>query len=303
MTPGSLRAWALACRPATLTAAAAPVLVGTAIAAQLAPVRVLPFLATLIGAGLLQIGSNFANDVFDFEKGADTAERLGPTRAVQAGLVAPAAMKRGMWLVFGLALLIGVYLTAVAGPVIVVLGLASIVAAIGYTGGPYPLGYHGLGDLFVLVFFGFVAVCGTLIVQLGHVPALGWLAALGLGSMATNILVVNNTRDRYTDTKAGKRTLAVRWGRKGAELEYILLYAVAYAVPVIAVATRLAAYPALLGLCTAPAALRNVRALRALEGRALNGVLVKSAQLVFLYGVSLALGLLLGSLLGPDSAS
>ncbi|MEP7053427.1 MAG: 1,4-dihydroxy-2-naphthoate octaprenyltransferase [Pseudomonadota bacterium] len=153
--PGSLGAWLLASRPKTLSAAAVPVLVGTACASARGHVNWGPALAALLAALLLQIGANFANDVFDFEKGADTAARLGPTRAVQAGLLSPKSMRRGMVLVFGLALALGVYLMTVAGWVILLIGVASIVSAIAYTGGPYPLGYHGLGDVFVFVFFWF----------------------------------------------------------------------------------------------------------------------------------------------------
>src|SRR5262245_52028020 len=162
----------MAMRPPTLLAAVVPVAVGTAVAHAERSLRVGPALAALAGALLLQIGANFANDVFDFEKGADTSERLGPVRAVQAGLLSARSVRRGMFVVFGLALLVGAYLTSVAGPSIVVIGLASIAAAIAYTGGPYPLGYHGLGEVFVLIFFGFVAVLGTAFVQLGRVPEL-----------------------------------------------------------------------------------------------------------------------------------
>ena len=298
--PGSPRAWLLACRPATLTAAAAPVLVGSAVAALFQPLAWGPFWASLLGAGFLQIGSNFANDVFDFEKGADTEERLGPTRAVQAGLVSPRGMKVGMGVVFGLALLLGVYLTGVAGPIVVAIGLASIAAAIAYTGGPYPLGYHGLGDVFVFLFFGLVAVTGTVFVQLGHVPVVAWIFAAALGAVATNILVVNNLRDRVGDQKAGKKTLAVRWGRAGAEAEYAVLYVLAYLSPLLAAAGGLAPASVALVLVTAPLAVKNFRLLRKLEGRDLNPVLVKSAALVFLYGLSLALGLLAPALLSQS---
>src|SRR6478736_1155851 len=153
--PNSIGAWLLASRPKTLSAAAVPVLVGTACASARGAVKWGPALAALAGALLLQIGANFANDVFDFEKGADTSERLGPTRAVQAGLLSAQSMRRGMWLVFALAVLVGLYLTFVSGPVILLIGCASIASAIAYTGGPYPLGYHGLGDVFVFIFFWF----------------------------------------------------------------------------------------------------------------------------------------------------
>lgn len=302
VAPGSVRAWVLACRPATLTAAVAPVLVGTAIAHQLGHVRIGPAIATFLGASLLQIGSNFANDVFDYEKGADTAERLGPTRAVQAGLVSPAAMKRALFVVFGLALVLGVYLTAVAGPAIVVIGLASILSAIAYTGGPFPLGYHGLGDLFVLIFFGFVAVAGTTFVHLGVVPEWSLVAGLGVGLVAANILVVNNLRDRHTDVQAGKRTLAVRFGRKFAELQYLISYVVAYAVPGVALALGWAGWPVLLPLVTIPLALKNLGHVRRDEGRALNATLVRTAKLVFFYGATLAIGIFLGTAVSGGAA-
>src|SRR5450755_3471127 len=230
--PGSLGAWLLASRPKTLSAAAVPVLVGTACASARGAVSWGPALAALVGALLLQIGANFANDVFDYEKGADTAARLGPTRAVQAGLLSARSMRLGMVLVFALALALGLYLTAVAGPVILIIGCASIASAIAYTGGPYPLGYHGLGDVFVFLFFGLVAVCGTAFVELGYVPALAVSCALPVGALATAILVVNNLRDRQTDQLAGKRTLAVRFGRNFALTQYRALIAISYLVPV-----------------------------------------------------------------------
>ena len=208
-----------------------PVLVGTACASARGDVKWGPALAALFGALFLQIGANFANDVFDYEKGADTAERLGPTRAVQAGLISARGMRLGMLVVFALALALGIYLTTVAGPVILVIGLASIASAIAYTGGPYPLGYHGLGDVFVFVFFGLVAVCGTAFVEIGQVPALSLACALPVGALATAILVVNNLRDRVTDAGAGKRTLAVRFGRGFAIGQYRALIAVSYLTP------------------------------------------------------------------------
>ena len=156
-----LRAWLLASRPATLTAALAPVLVGVAVAHAEQSFAWLPALAALLGAVAIQLGTNFANDVFDYEKGADTEERLGPTRAVQAGLLSAEQMRRGMYAAFGFAVVCGVYLTFIGGPVIIAIGLASIISGVLYTAGPYPLAYVGLGDVFVMVFFGFVAVMGT----------------------------------------------------------------------------------------------------------------------------------------------
>lgn len=291
--PGSLRAWVLACRPATLTAAAAPVLVGTALAAQEGPVAPLPFLATLLGAFALQIASNFANDVFDHEKGADTEERLGPTRAVQAGLVSPRSMKKALLLALTLSLLVGIYLTYVAGWPIIAIGLASMVSAVAYTGGPYPLGYHGLGDVFVMLFFGFVAVCGTTFVQVGSVPALAYVGGGVLGALCTNILVVNNLRDRNTDKAAGKRTLAVRWGRMGALAEYWTLLLLSYLTPLGLVFWGQMGPLSLLPLLSLPLGLKVGLGVTRNDGRALNTFLVLTAKLLFLFGVLWSLGIFL----------
>jgi 1,4-dihydroxy-2-naphthoate polyprenyltransferase len=289
--PGSLGAWVLASRPKTLSAAAVPVLVGTACASARGVVRWGPALAALLGALLLQIGANFANDVFDYEKGADTAARLGPTRAVQAGLISAKSMRRGMLLVFLAALALGLYLTSVAGPVILLIGCASIASAIAYTGGPYPLGYHGLGDVFVFLFFGLVAVCGTVFVELGRVPGLAAWCALPVGALATAILVVNNLRDRETDLHAGKRTLAVRFGRGFAVAQYRSLIAISYLVPVALAVLRITGPEALLPLASLPLALKTERAVATTEGRALNPLLAGTAKLLLVFGMLFALGL------------
>lgn len=291
--PGSVRAWVLAARPATLSAAVVPVAAGTACAMALSGFRAGPALAALLGAVLIQIGTNFANDVFDYEQGADTAERLGPTRATQAGLLTPRQMRAGMAWAFGLAAAAGAYLAWVAGWPVVAIGVASVLSGIAYTGGPYPLGYHGLGDLFVMIFFGFVAVCGTAFVQLGHVPALAWWASVPVGALATAILVVNNVRDRETDIKAGKRTLAVRLGRGGGVAEYVLLVLAAYATPVILAATGLAGWAVLLPLATAPLAVAQVRVMLTTTGPALNACLARTAQVMLAFGLLFSVGLAL----------
>jgi len=291
--PGSLAAWVLAARPATLAAALAPVAVGSACAVAQGTFRVGPAVAVALGALLLQVGANFANDVFDYEKGADTAERLGPTRAVQAGLIEPRAVRRGMWLVFGLAVLVGIYLTIEAGPAIVAVGVLSILAAIAYTGGPYPLGYHGLGDVFVFLFFGVVAVTGSAFVHARELSWLAFLASLPMGALSTAILVVNNLRGRGTDARAGKRTLAVRLGRRGALFEYGLLLALAYAVPIGLVVSGVLGTTALLPLLTAPLGVHLVLRLAREEGRALNVRLVQTARLLLVFGVSFAVGIAL----------
>jgi 1,4-dihydroxy-2-naphthoate octaprenyltransferase len=291
--PSLLSSWVLAARPKTLSAASVPVLVGSACAYALGGFALGPALAALAGALLLQIGANFANDVYDYEKGADTAERLGPTRAVQAGWITPAAMRRGMYLVFALSLLSGAYLTSVAGPVILLIGALSIISAIAYTGGPYPLGYNGLGDLFVFGFFGLVAVCGSAFVQLGRVPALALWCSVPVGALATAILVVNNLRDHQTDARVGKRTLAVRWGPKAVIYEYALLLALSYAVPVYLATSAHRGRFVLLPLVTLPLGRKLMRAVASESGRALNARLAGTAQLLLLFGLLFTLGIAL----------
>jgi 1,4-dihydroxy-2-naphthoate octaprenyltransferase len=291
--PSSFTVWWLASRPKTLPAAATPVLVGTACAAAAGGFRFAPALGALLGALLLQIAANFANDVFDFEQGADTAARSGPTRVVQAGWVSPREMRVALAAVLGLAFLIGAYLVSVSGPVLIAIGVVSAVAAVAYTGGPYPLGYHGLGDLCVFAFFGVVAVGGTAFVQLGHVPALAWLASLPVGCLATAILVVNNVRDADTDRLAGKRTLVVRLGRSFGIWEYRALTLLPYLLPSYW-AVRDGRPIALLPCLSAPLAIALCRALQRERGPALNRVLARTALLLLLFGalftVSIALG-------------
>jgi 1,4-dihydroxy-2-naphthoate octaprenyltransferase len=272
--------WLSAVRLRTLPAAVVPVAVGTACAR---PVAWGPALAALGGALALQIGTNFANDVYDAERGADAADRVGPTRAVASGLVAAAAMKRAMVAAFAIATAFGTYLAAVAGWPVIAIGLVSIAAGYAYTGGPWPLGYHGLGDACVMVFFGLVAVCGTAYVQVGYVPAIAVWAALPVGALATAILVVNNVRDRATDARAGKRTLAVVLGRRGAIAEYALLVAVAYAVPVVLGGWRM------LPVVTLPLALRRLRELAA--GHDYNACLAATARLLLVHGALFAVGI------------
>jgi len=291
--PGSAGAWLLAARPRTLPAAVAPVAVGTAVAFREGGFRPGPAAAALLGALLLQVASNFANDVFDHEKGADVDGRLGPPRAVQTGLLTAAAMRRGTAAVLALAVLVGVYLVYAAGWPVVAIGLASMAAAVAYTGGPWPLGYHGLGDLFVFVFFGLVAVCGTAFVQMLRVPPLAWWAAVPVGLLTTAILVVNNERDRESDAVVGKRTLAVRLGPRGSRAEYVALLAGAFAVPVALVIAGRAGAALLLPLLAAPLALARARAVLASSGAALNPSLAGTARLLLAFSLLLSAGIAL----------
>jgi 1,4-dihydroxy-2-naphthoate octaprenyltransferase len=292
VAPGSARAWLLASRPATLLVGLVPVLVGAALATAAGGFRAGPTLAALWGSVFLQIGSNFANDVFDHEKGADTEARLGPVRATQAGLLTPRQVKAGMVFSFVLAFLAGIYLTAVAGWPIVVIGLCSIAAAIAYTGGPYPLGYNGLGEVFVFLFFGLVAVPGTVFVQMHTVLPAAWLAALPVGLLASAVLVVNNVRDHETDRVAGKRTLVVRFGRPFGVGMYLAFLLFSYLTPVALLALGLATPWALAPLLTAPLGFRLWRTLRVeREGAVLNRCLAGTARLLFLFGLLFSLGL------------
>ncbi len=288
------RAWLLAARPKTLPAALAPVLVGTALAFHDGAFAPLPALAALLGALLLQIGSNFANDYFDFFKGADTHERLGPVRVTASGLISPGQLRWGMVAVFGLAALDGLYLIQVGGWPILAVGVASILAALLYTGGPFPFGYYGLGDLFVFIFFGLVAVCGTYYVQALTLTGPVVLAAVPPGLLITAILVVNNLRDIETDAKAGKRTLAVMLGRDGTRAEYRLLLALAYILPLALWLGYDYSLLVLLPWLTMPLALKLLReVLIKVDGPALNAALAGTARLSLLFSLLLAAGLAL----------
>ncbi len=292
-TPSKARAWLMAARPATLSAAVAPVLVGTAAAWRAGHFRALPFLAALVASLLIQVGTNFANDYFDFKKGADTAARLGPVRVTQSGLVSPSQVARATALAFGAAALVGLYLVFVGGWPILLVGLASIAAGILYTGGPYPLGYHGLGDIFVFVFFGVVAVTGTYYVQAGAISGAAVLASVPMGLLITAILVANNVRDIDTDRLAGKRTMAVRMGRPWTRRYYALLVGLSYLAPPLLWLGGACSWLFWLPLLTIPFAYRLIRAVATREdGPALIGVLKGTGLLQLAFGVLFSLGLL-----------
>ena len=292
---GSARAWLLATRPQTLLVGAVPVLLGAAAAFHLGVVRWPAVFAALFGAISIQIGTNLANDVFDHEKGADTEERIGPLRVTQAGLLSAREVRAGMMVAFALATIAGLYLAAIGGLPIVVIGLASIASGIAYSGGPWPLGYHGLGDLFVMVFFGPVAVCGTMLVAHGNADAVAFVASLAAGAIATAVLVVNNVRDVATDSKTMKRTLAVRFGRGFGVAEYAVLLAIAEIVPICLV-FGFGVHPfALASLVTLPLAVLLVRTLhRERNGEILNRALTSTARLLLIHGVLLSIGIALG---------
>ncbi len=285
------RAWLLAARPNTLPASVAPVLVGAAASGAFRP---LPFVATLAAAVLIQVGVNLANDVQDFHRGADTDARLGPTRVTQAGLLAPRRVAAGAGVALATAVLIGVYLVFVAGWPILAIGITSVVCAWAYSGGPFPLAYRGLGDLFVFVYFGLFAVGGAAVIQRhgAFVDALPY--AVPMGCLVTAILVVNNLRDRESDRRSGKYTLAVRLGERGTIVEYGLLLAVAFAAPPVLWAAGYAPAGVWLTWLSLPLAVTLLRGVvRVRRGRELNRMLKNTARLDLLFAVLLAVGLVL----------
>lgn len=288
-------AWLQAARPKTLNAAAAPVLVGAGLAEAHGAFALLPVLAALTGAIFIQIGTNFANDYYDFVRGGDTPDRVGPVRVTQAGLIPPKHVRRGMVAVLTAAASVGIYLVVVGGWPIVWIGLASLFCAVAYTGGPYPLAYHGLGDPFVFVFFGLIAVGGTYWVQALALPGDVLLAGAGIGALSTAILVANNLRDIDTDTSAGKRTLAVRLGRSGSRVEYAILMVVGFTVPVLGVGVYQWPAAALLALAAGVASVSPMTLIMTTDDpRELIPALAGTARVVGLYGLLLAAGLAFG---------
>lgn len=288
------QAWVLAARPKTLPAALSPVVVGAALAYADGAFDLLPALAAALGALLLQILSNFANDYSDFFRGADTVDRLGPVRVTAAGLISPQQLRLGIGVVIALAVLVGLYLVYVGGWPILLIGVTAILAALAYTGGPFPFGYYGLGELFVFFYFGVAAVCGTYYVQAHTMTPFVLLASVPVGLLITAVLVVNNYRDIDTDRRAGKRTLAVRLGRGGARAEYTLLLALAYLVPIVLWLGFNHNAWLLLPFLTLPLAVRLARTLAsATDGPTLNKTLGGTAQLGLLFSLLLAIGIAL----------
>ncbi len=288
----SLQAWMLAIRPKTLPAGAMPVVLGSALAAVDGRFRLLPFLVALICALGIQVATNFINEIYDFRKGADTAARLGPTRTVAAGLISEKTMIRVSASLVGTVFLLGLYLVASSGWPILLVGLLSLLFAWAYTGGPYPIAYSGLGDIFVFVFFGLVAVGGTYYLQAHTLSSSVLLAAVAPGAFSVNILLVNNIRDITTDRTVGKMTLPARIGAEWARRLYILLMVVAFLVPALLFFKGYSPW-GMLSLLSAPLAISMVRQLYASEGRELNNVLAGTGKLMTLHGTLFSVGLLI----------
>ena len=286
-------AWILAIRPRTLPAAAAGVLVGTALAWHDKHFRFDAAIVCLLTAFLLQIGSNLANDVYDFEQGVDTGDRLGPVRVTQARMLTPQQVKLGMLVVFGLAALLGLYLVWLGGWPIMILGSAALVSAIAYTAGPFPIGYHGLGDLFVFLFFGLAAVAGTYYLHTGLVSLPVWWMTIPPGLIVTAILVVNNLRDLEIDRKAGKHTMAVRLGERGAKIQYLSCMFVAYSILIPVAWSGMIPWAALLAWLSLPMAVQATHIVLTEKGSLLNIALAKTGQTALAFAVLFWVGLLI----------
>jgi 1,4-dihydroxy-2-naphthoate octaprenyltransferase len=288
----SIRIWVMAARVRTLPAAIAPVLVGTSLAIHDDEFDAIAFACALLGALFIQVGTNLSNDYSDARRGADTEDRLGPVRVTAGGLVPPRQVLVATYVSFGLAVLCGIYLIAVAGPVLLLIGAASILAGVLYTGGPRPYGYEGLGELFVFLFFGIVAVTGSYYVQVQELPWQAFALAVPVGLLAAAILVVNNVRDLETDRRAGKRTLAVRLGRERTRRLYVAMLAAAY-LSLAGIALGLSAW-VLLPLLTVPLAVRLAGVVRTrTDGPSLNGALAGTGALQLCFCVLLSAGVLL----------
>ncbi len=284
----------MAARPRTLPAAVAPVIVGTALAQTTGDIDLIAFAAAMLGALFIQVGTNLSNDYSDARRGADTEDRLGPVRVTAGGLVPPRQVLVATYLSFLAAVLCGIYLVAVAGPVLLLIGAASILAGILYTGGPRPYGYEGLGEVFVFLFFGVVAVTGSYFVQREELPWEAFVLAVPVGLLASAILVVNNVRDLDTDRRAGKRTLAVRLGRERTRTLYAAMLVASYVTVILPWPLGALSAWLLLPWLTVPLAARLQRTVRThADGPSLNAALAGTGQLEFLFCVLLAAGLLL----------
>jgi 1,4-dihydroxy-2-naphthoate octaprenyltransferase len=283
----------MAARLRTLPAAIAPVLVGTSLALGAGHFHALAFVAALLGAMFIQVGTNLSNDYSDARRGADTEDRLGPVRVTAGGLVPPSQVLAATYVTFGLAVLCGVYLVVVAGPELLAVGAASILAGVLYTGGPRPYGYEGLGELFVFLFFGIVAVVGSYFVQVQNLPWEAFVCAVPVGLLASAILVVNNIRDIDTDRRAGKRTLAVRLGRGRTRILYAAMLAFAFLTAPLPWPLGSMEAWLLLPWATAPLALALVRVVRTrTDGPALNAALARTGLLQLLFCVLFSAGIL-----------
>lgn len=286
-------AWILASRPRTLAAAIMPVIVGSSIAIRDGVFHPIAAIVALLCSLLIQIGTNLVNDLFDFLHGTDKKDRVGPQRATASGLLSKYEMKLGIYFTFGLSFIFGLFLVYLGGIFILLIGIFSIVAGIAYTAGPFPLAYNGLGDIAVFIFFGFVGTVGTYYVQANEITAMVFWSSIPVGALITNILVVNNYRDREEDHSNGKNTLAVIFGEKFTRIQYVFFMIVSYAILFIVYFTFKKSLLIFLPLLSLPLSIKLVRMIFTLRGRELNKTLELTAKLSALYGLLFAAGILL----------
>ncbi len=288
-----IRIWLLASRPKTLPAAVAPVLVGTAVAISANKLNLIAALIALICSVLIQIGTNFVNDLYDYLKGTDDENRVGPTRALAAGWVSPTQMKFAIYLTFGTTFVLGLYLVYLAGWIILLVGVLSIISGYAYTAGPYPLAYNGLGDVFVFFFFGFVATVGTYYVQAIEYSQFALFASIPIGLLITNILVVNNYRDADEDKKKNKNTLTVKFGKRFSLIQYFVSILVSFVVPLFLYFKYDTTPFILLPMLTLPLAIKLQIDMNRLDGQELNKTLELTAKLSVLYSLLFSVGIIL----------
>ena len=286
-------AWILASRPRTLAAAIVPVIVGSSIAVRDGLFQPLAAFIALLCSILIQVGTNYVNDLFDFLHGTDKEDRTGPQRAVASGIISVTEMKIGIYISFGLSFVLGMYLVSIGGWFILFLGVISILAGVAYTAGPFPLAYNGLGDIAVFIFFGFVGTVGTYYVQTLTITSMAFWSSVPVGALITNILVVNNYRDREEDRSNGKNTLAVIFGEKFTRLQYLTFMIVSYAILFVVYFTYKKSLWIFLPLLSLPISIKLIRMIYSLRGKELNKTLELTAKLSAIYGLLFAAGILL----------
>lgn len=285
--------WILASRPKTLLAAFVPVIVGSSIAYYDGKFKLLAALVALICAVLIQIGTNFVNDLYDYLAGTDTAERVGPQRVLASGLISPEEMKKAIFITFGLTFILGLYLVYISSYITLIIGIVSILAGIAYTAGPYPLAYNGLGDVFVFIFFGLIGTVGTYYVQTLDVTPFAVWASIPVGALITNVLVVNNYRDIEQDSKAGKNTLAVKYGKKFTRIQYVSFTIVSYLILFVVYFTYKQSLFVFLPALTIPLAIKLIKMIFTFKDQQLNKTLELTAKLSAIYGLLFAAGILI----------
>jgi 1,4-dihydroxy-2-naphthoate polyprenyltransferase len=291
-SPGKLQSWILASRPKTLLASVVPVVTGTALAVSEKKFVLLYSLIALVCSVLIQVGTNYVNDLYDFLKGADNAKRKGPERVLASGWIKVTEMKIASILVFLTSFILGLYLVYVSGTVVLIIGVLSIIAGIAYTAGPFPLAYNGLGDIFVFLFFGLVGTMGTYYVQAHNFSVLSFIASLPVGALITNILVVNNYRDIEEDRAARKYTMAVIFGKSFTKFEYISFIFISFLVPLLLFINYNFHYWIFLPYLSIPIAINLIRMLFQLDGKELNKTLELTAKFSALFGLLFSIGLI-----------